>query len=63
MICKCGCNKFYAHQVVRMDVICDGDGYFYDNIEEGIEAAIYDAELPYGPFQCVQCGAEYDELN
>jgi hypothetical protein len=33
MICKCGCNRFYAHQVVRMDVICDGDGDFYDNIE------------------------------
>jgi hypothetical protein len=46
-----------------MDVICDGDGDFYDNIETGIESAIYDAEQPYGPFQCVECGAEYDELN
>ena len=63
MTCKCGCNRFYAHQVVRMDVICDGDGEFADNLEVGVEAAIYDAETPYGPFQCVQCGAEYDELN
>ena len=63
MICKCGCNRFYGHQVVRMNVICDENGDFDDNIEAGVEAAIYDAGKPYGPFQCVQCGAEYDELN
>lgn len=64
MTCKCGCNRFYAHQVVRIDIICNEYGEFDDNIyKDDIEASIYDAERPYGPFQCVECGAEYDELN
>ena len=61
--CKCGCNRFYAHQVVHMDVIVDADGMFLDNIPDGIESAIYEAGTPFGPFQCVECGAEYDEIT
>ena len=62
MICKCGCNRFYGHQLLRVDVICDEEGNYLEDITDGLSAAIYDAEDPYGPFQCVECGAEYDEL-
>lgn len=63
MKCKCGCNRFYGHQIVRMDVICDEYGNFDSDITEGLESAIYDSEKPYGPFTCVECGEEYDELT
>lgn len=59
----CGNNLFFAHQLVRMDILCDGDGTFVSNINENPAADIYDAENPYGPFTCSICGAEYDELK
>lgn len=46
-----------------MDVICDEYGNFDSDITEGLESAIYDSEKPYGPFTCVECGEEYDELT
>ena len=49
MRCKCGNDKFYAHQLVRLDVIVDEDGTFDRNMYDNAEAAIYDAEKPYGP--------------
>ena len=27
------------------------------------DRGVYDAEDPYGPFTCAQCGTEYDELE
>lgn len=64
MKCKiCGNEKFSGHQVVRMDVICDGDGNFIDNIDGDAERSIYDSGCPYGPFVCTRCGAHYDELK
>lgn len=59
---KCGCREFYGHQLVRMDVICTGEG-FERNIHEDISTDIYDAEKPYGPFSCVDCGEQYDEYK
>lgn len=59
----CGNNQFCAHQVVRMDVICDENGTFLSNVSENPAADIYDVEKPYGPFTCTLCGAEYDELD
>lgn len=55
---KCGGNRFIAHQLVRMDVIVDGNNYF----QESVEGGIYDAETPYGPYTCTKCGYETDEL-
>lgn len=57
MKCTCGCNKFIGHQLVRMDVVVDGN----NNFEEQLE--IYDSEKPYGPYICTNCGKEYDELK
>lgn len=64
MICKiCGKNQFIGHQIIRADVLVDGDGEFAGNLSGGLEGHIYDFEKPYGPFTCICCGAEYDELK
>lgn len=61
MKCKhCGGEMFTAHQLCRMDVLVNESGDFLSDMPDG--PAIYDAENPYGPFQCCGCGAEYDEL-
>lgn len=63
MVCKiCGKNQFIGHQIIRADVLVSGKGEFEGNLPGGLEGHIYDAEKPYGPFTCVCCGAEYDEL-
>lgn len=62
MKCICGNNKFIGHQIIRADVIVSENGDFDDNLECGLESAVYDAERPYGPFICTICGAEYDEV-
>lgn len=62
MICKCGNDSFFAHQLVRMDVIVDSSNQFMDNIKPA-ETAIYDSETPYGPYTCTLCGKEYEELG
>lgn len=61
--CRCGCDRFYAHQVCRMDVIVDADNDFIENPGGDAAEAIYDAGDPYGPYQCVECGAEYASLE
>lgn len=63
MKCKCGNDKFYAHQVLRVDVITDEFGDFEENLYDDLKGCIYDAEAPYGPFICTQCGAEYEYLG
>ena len=47
MRCKCGNDKFYAHQRVYLEVIVDENGEFHSNLED-IAAAIYDSDRPYG---------------
>lgn len=62
--CKnCGCSKFVAHQVIRADIVVDGDNIFEENLPGGLESAIYDSSVPYGPYICTNCGMEYDELK
>lgn len=64
MKCKiCGSETFEAHQELHVDVICDGDGDFIDNLAETLEASISESWNPYGPFTCTHCGAVYDELE
>ena len=62
-VCPCGSHLFTGHQLMRADVIVDGDGGFYDNLDCGLDAAVYDSEKPYGPFRCMKCHTEYDELS
>ena len=57
MKCKCGNDKFIAHQVVRMDVVVDENNNWIESKEA------YDSETPYGPYTCTACGEEYDELK
>ena len=58
----CGSKKFIGHQLIRADVYVGEDGNFEDNLPGGLESAVYDAEKPYGPFTCVKCSEEFDEL-
>lgn len=62
MRCKCGNDKFYAHQRVYLEVIVDESGEFHSNLED-IAAAIYDSDRPYGQYTCTKCNAEYDSLT
>lgn len=57
---KCGNKEFFAHQVLRADVVVDGNNEFVRNLNRGLEASIYDAGTPYGPYTCTNCGYEFD---
>ena len=63
MKCACGSHGFYANQIVRVEIIVDEHGEFLCNREGGLERNIYDAETPFGPYICVRCGKEYNELE
>ncbi len=63
MICSCGGNRFIAHQLIRADIVVNKRGEFEENLPGGLESNVYDAEMPYGPFTCDNCGKEYDELT
>jgi len=56
MKCECGYNEFYAHQRCYHDIKVNEHGDFISNVE------IYESENPYGPFRCVNCGKEHEEL-
>ena len=62
MRCKCGNDKFYAHQLVYLEVIVDENGEFHSNLED-IAAAIYDSDRPYGQYTCTKCNAGYNSLT
>lgn len=60
----CGGETFAAHQKCYIDVIVDGDNMFLSNLQEGgADKSIYESEDPYGPYACLECGAEFDELD
>jgi len=55
--CKCGNKSFSAHQRCYHDVVVNScNVYKKDN-------GVYESENPYGPYTCIVCGAEYDDLN
>lgn len=60
--CTCGCREFGAHMRCYHDVIVDPDNNYLGECAEG-GTAIYEAEEPYGPYCCMNCGREYDELS
>lgn len=62
--CVCGGTKFYAHQQLYVDVVVDGDNDFLGNaVDDNLSSSIGEAGKPYGPYTCVKCGREYDELH
>jgi len=61
--CDCGNDKFFAHQILRVDVVVNENGQWYEYAKENLEYCIYDAEQPYGPFTCTKCGKEYENIQ
>ena len=60
----CGGTEFSAHQVVHVDVLIDIEtGFFNGNIGGNIGANVCEADDPYGPYTCMNCGFECDELS
>ena len=60
----CGGTEFSAHQVVHIDVLIDIEtGFFDGNIGGDIGANICEVDDPYGPYTCMNCGFECDELS
>ena len=57
MKCKCGNDRFHGHQVSHHDVVVDGHGSW--QTDEGV----YFSAVPFGPFTCTVCGAEYETLD
>ena len=57
MKCECGSERFSAHQQCYHDVIVDENG----NFEK--DDGIYQSNNPYGPFTCIECDREYEELT
>lgn len=55
--CLCGSTVFNAHQRCYHDVTVDETGAFLE------DKGIYQSETPYGPFTCVVCQREYDEIG
>lgn len=58
MKCKiCGKETFEARQVLHVDVICDGDGEFVENLADTLDQSVYESGSPFGPYTCTHCGA------
>jgi len=56
---KCGGERFYGHQVCRMDVIVDGENNYLEPMTpKNISADVYDSSKPYGSYTCVKCNEE-----
>lgn len=58
----CGSERFTGHQFIRADVYVDGDGEFDGSLSGSLEELFYGVRDSYGPFTCVKCSQEFDEL-
>ena len=60
----CGCSSFYAHQQCRVDIVVDNNNNFVQNLidDKDLGDSVYDSETPYGPYQCIECGKEFEEI-
>lgn len=54
---KCGGKSFFAHRIYHVDVLITGEGQWIE------DRGVYDASLPFEPFTCKNCGAEYEKLQ
>jgi ribosomal protein S27E len=52
-------KRFIGHQRLYTDVIVDSSGQWIGDPYDKIE--IYEAENPYGPWTCTECGKVFDE--
>lgn len=57
MICECGSKKFYGCQEIHSRCIVDEDGYWEEDVDDGM---LEHADV-FGPYECVECGKEYGE--
>lgn len=58
---KCGHKHFYAHQRCYVEVIVDDQNDVLGEADT-YPTCIYEAESPYGPYVCTNCGTAYEEL-
>lgn len=64
MKCKCGNDKFHAHQLVQCSIVVDGNNKFVKNIANGKREnfSVYEPGVPFGPYTCTNCGRQYKNL-
>jgi len=55
--CECGNVLFTAYQVCHHDVVVDGNNDFQ------VDKGVYDSKTPFGPYECTECGATYDDMT
>ena len=60
---NCGSKEFSANQIVRVNVVVDSQNNFLRNSSDTLENSVYDADNPFGPYSCINCGEEYDDLD
>ena len=63
MKCECGNNRFYGEQEVKMKVIVDEDGNFFNGVSKDISRDVLEYETPYGPFICTKCRKRWYEIS
>ena len=54
--CECGATTFTGRQKCYHDIFVDGYGNFTEDV------TVTDSGNPYGPFYCVVCGKEYEDI-
>jgi hypothetical protein len=59
---NCGSKEFSANQVVRANIIVDFQNNFLRNSANSLEDSVYEADNPFGPYSCCNCGEEFDEI-
>ena len=62
-ICKCGNDEFYAHQKCYTSVRVTTGNDVLGDFNTGFDKSVYEAEDPYGPYECDFCGEVYDDLS
>jgi len=56
--------EFKAHQVCRVNVVVTGDNMFVRYNPDGdLGSAIYDFYVPFGSYECCNCGMKFSELS
>jgi len=53
---NCGCVEFTAHQQCYHDIVVSLNNTFES------DSGIYESETPYGPYGCINCDYECEEL-
>lgn len=62
MACKCGSNEFSAFQVCRHDIVVDSQNNYIRGLCGQADQDIYDSDDPYGPYTCMRCHTQYDDI-